>query len=130
MDIADFSSALITAASEQELQQVVLTRLAATFGASGALLALVDNGRLRISTDAGIAMWEAGPMHGLPLDHPSPVPEAIRTGRPQFIAVSGTTSTAGRRGPNFRGSPGSAPTTPSPSHPSARPAISHSGRGW
>ncbi|SOE31733.1 SpoIIE family protein phosphatase [Streptomyces sp. OK228] len=84
-DIADFSSALITAAREQELQQVVLTRLAATFGASGALLALVDEGRLRISTDAGIAMWEASPMHGLPLDHPSPLPEAIRTGKPQFI---------------------------------------------
>jgi serine phosphatase RsbU (regulator of sigma subunit) len=84
-DIAGFSSALITAATEQELQQVALTRLAATFGASGALLALVDEGRLRVSTDAGIAMWEASPIHGLPLDHPSPVPEAIRTGKPQFI---------------------------------------------
>ncbi|WUD77248.1 SpoIIE family protein phosphatase [Streptomyces sp. NBC_00510] len=85
-DIADFSSALITAATEQELQQIALTRLAATFGATGALFALVDDGRLRVSTDAGIAMWEAGPLHGLPLDHPSPVPEAIRTGTPQFIA--------------------------------------------
>ncbi|MFF3879387.1 PAS domain-containing protein, partial [Streptomyces sp. NPDC001978] len=44
-DTADFSSALITAATEQELQQVVLTRLAATFGASGVLFALVDEGR-------------------------------------------------------------------------------------
>ncbi|MER5667033.1 SpoIIE family protein phosphatase [Streptomyces mirabilis] len=84
-DIADFSSALITAATEQELQQVVLTRLAATFGASGALLALVDEGRLRVSTDAGIAMWEAGVLHGLPLDHPSALTESIRTGKPQFI---------------------------------------------
>ncbi|WP_327426059.1 SpoIIE family protein phosphatase [Streptomyces sp. NBC_01236] len=84
-DIADFSSALITAATEQELQQIALTRLAATFGATGALLALVDEGRLRVSTDAGIAMWEAGPLDGLPLDHPSPLPEAIRTGKPQFI---------------------------------------------
>ncbi|WP_329526405.1 SpoIIE family protein phosphatase [Streptomyces sp. NBC_01462] len=84
-DIADFSSALITAATEQELQQVALTRLAATFGASGALLALVDEGRLRVSTDAGIAMWEVDVMHGLPLDHPSALPEAIRTGKPQFI---------------------------------------------
>ncbi|MFE4749942.1 SpoIIE family protein phosphatase [Streptomyces mirabilis] len=84
-DIADFSSALITAGTEQELQQVVLTRLAATFGASGALLALVDEGRLRVSTDAGIAMWEAGVMQGLPLAHPSALPEAIRTGKPQFI---------------------------------------------
>ncbi|MFD8503873.1 SpoIIE family protein phosphatase [Streptomyces sp. NPDC059687] len=84
-DTADFSSALITAATEQELQQVVLTRLAATFGACGALLALVDNGRLRVSTDAGIALWEVATTHGLPLNHPSPIPEAIRTGKPQFI---------------------------------------------
>ncbi|MER7181487.1 SpoIIE family protein phosphatase [Streptomyces hyaluromycini] len=84
-DIADFSSALITAATEQELQQVALTRLAATFGATGALLALVDEGRLRVSTDAGIAMWEVDVLHGLPVDHPSALPEAIRTGRPQLI---------------------------------------------
>ncbi|WP_326817953.1 SpoIIE family protein phosphatase [Streptomyces sp. NBC_01762] len=84
-DTADFSSALITAATEQELQQVVLTRLAATFGATGALLALVDEGRLRVSTDAGIAMWEVDALHGMPLDHPSALPEAIRTGKPHFI---------------------------------------------
>ncbi|MFF3876241.1 SpoIIE family protein phosphatase [Streptomyces sp. NPDC001978] len=84
-DTADFSSALISAATEQELRQVVLTRLAVTFGASGALLALVDEGRLRVSTDAGIAMWEVDVLHGMPLDDPGPVPEAIRTGKPQFI---------------------------------------------
>ncbi|MFF3878825.1 SpoIIE family protein phosphatase [Streptomyces sp. NPDC001978] len=84
-EIADFSSALITAATEQELQQVVLTRLAATFGASGALLALVDEDRLHVSTDAGIAMREVEALDGLRLDQPSPLPEAIRTGRPQFI---------------------------------------------
>jgi serine phosphatase RsbU (regulator of sigma subunit) len=84
-EVAEFSSALITAATEQELRQVVLTRLAATFGASGALLALVDEGRLRYSTDAGIAMREVEFLHGMPLDDPGPVPEAIRTGRPQFI---------------------------------------------
>ncbi|MFF3878776.1 SpoIIE family protein phosphatase [Streptomyces sp. NPDC001978] len=84
-DTADFSSALITAATEQELQQVVLTRLAATFGATGALFALVDEGRLRVSTDAGIGMGEAQALHGMPLDHPSPLPEAIRTGKSQFI---------------------------------------------
>ncbi|MFI5633613.1 SpoIIE family protein phosphatase [Streptomyces sp. NPDC051664] len=84
-ETAAFSSALITAATEQELQQVVLTRLAATFGASGALLALVAEGRLRVSTDAGISMWEVDVLHGMSLDDPSPVPESIRTGRPQFI---------------------------------------------
>jgi serine phosphatase RsbU (regulator of sigma subunit)/PAS domain-containing protein len=84
-DIADFSSALITAATEQELLQVVLTRLAATFGAVGVLFVLVDEGRLRISTDAGISMGEAQALQGMSLDHPSPLPEAIRTGRPQFV---------------------------------------------
>ncbi|MFD4507300.1 SpoIIE family protein phosphatase [Streptomyces sp. NPDC058457] len=84
-DISDFSSALITAATEKELQQIALTRLAATFGATSALLALVDEGRLYVSTDAGIAMWEVGALHGMPLDDPSPLPEAIRTGRPHFI---------------------------------------------
>ncbi|WP_127354985.1 SpoIIE family protein phosphatase [Actinacidiphila soli] len=84
-EIAEFSSALITAATAQELQQVVLTRLAATFGGTGALLALVDEGRLRVSTDAGVAMWEVEALHGLRLDQPSPLPEAIRSGRPQFI---------------------------------------------
>jgi len=84
-EIADFSSALITAATEQELQQVVLTRLAATFGASGVLLALVDEGRLRVSTDAGIAIWEVEFLHGMSLDQPSALPEAIRSGKPQFI---------------------------------------------
>lgn len=84
-DIADFSAALITAGSPQELQQVVLTRLAATFGASGALLALVEDSRLRCATDADIAMREIEPLHGLRLGHPSPLPEAIRTGRPTFI---------------------------------------------
>ncbi|MFF3878270.1 SpoIIE family protein phosphatase [Streptomyces sp. NPDC001978] len=84
-DTADFSSALITAATEQELQQVVLTRLAATFGASGALLALVDEGRLRVSTDAGIGMREVGALHGMSLDAPCPLPEAIRTGKSHFI---------------------------------------------
>jgi serine phosphatase RsbU (regulator of sigma subunit) len=85
MDIADFSSALITAATEQELKQVVLTRLTATFRGAGALLALVDDDRLRVSTDAGIAMCEVEALDGLPLDHPSALTEAIRTGNPQFI---------------------------------------------
>ncbi|MEU1600754.1 SpoIIE family protein phosphatase [Streptomyces sp. NPDC005708] len=84
-EIAEFSSALISAATEQELRQVVLTRLAATFGARGALIALVDDGRLSISTDAGIGMCEVEAFHGMPLNHPTPLPEAIRTGEPQCI---------------------------------------------
>ncbi|UTP36764.1 GAF domain-containing protein [Streptomyces rapamycinicus] len=84
-EIAAFSSALFTAATEQELQQVVLTRLAAAFGGTGALFALVDDGRLRVSSDAQIPTWQADALHGLSLDEDRPLPSAIRTGRPEFI---------------------------------------------
>ncbi|SHN36016.1 PAS fold-containing protein [Actinacidiphila paucisporea] len=84
--ITDFSSALITATTEQRLRQVVLTRLATTFEGAGALLALIDEDRsLRVSTDAGISPEEADCLHGLSLDDPDPVSEAIRTGKPQVI---------------------------------------------
>ncbi|MGW5465306.1 SpoIIE family protein phosphatase [Streptomyces sp. NPDC003996] len=83
-EIAAFSSALMTAVTEQEVQQVVLTRLAATFGGTGAALALNTKGRLRVSSDAGIPMPVAA-LHGLPLDAPSALPYVIRTGEPQFI---------------------------------------------
>ncbi|MYX34860.1 SpoIIE family protein phosphatase [Streptomyces sp. SID8377] len=83
-EIAAFSSALITAATEQEVQQVLLTRLAATFGGTGAALALVAEGRLCVSSDAGIPRLVAA-VHGVSLDDPSPLPYAIRTGKPQFM---------------------------------------------
>ncbi|MFJ8026025.1 SpoIIE family protein phosphatase [Streptomyces sp. NPDC096311] len=82
---AEFSSALITAATEQELQQVVLTRLAATFGGTGAVLAFVDDGRLRVLSDAGYPLPLAKALQDLSLDAPSPLSHAIRTGKPQFI---------------------------------------------
>lgn len=85
-EIAAFSSALFTAATEQELQQVVLTRLAAAFGGFGALFALVDDGRLRVSSDAGIPTWQADALLGPSLDEDRPLPCAIRTGQPQFVA--------------------------------------------
>ncbi|WP_328920339.1 PP2C family protein-serine/threonine phosphatase [Streptomyces sp. NBC_00208] len=87
-EIADFSAALITAASEQELRQVVLTRLAATFGGTGVVLTLLDNetGLLRASSDAGVDPQQSDSMEGLSLDEPQPLPYAIRTGTPQFIA--------------------------------------------
>ncbi|MEU1600487.1 SpoIIE family protein phosphatase [Streptomyces sp. NPDC005708] len=84
-EIAAFSSALITAATEQEVQQVVLTRLAATFGGTGAALAFITKGRLCVSSDAAIPIPEAA-VHGLPLDAPSALPYVIRTGEPQFIS--------------------------------------------
>ncbi|GAA3789095.1 SpoIIE family protein phosphatase [Streptomyces chiangmaiensis] len=83
--IAGFSSALITTATEQELQQVVLTRLAATFGGTGAALALVDNERLFVSSDAGLPTWHADTLYCVALDEQRPLSHAIRTGDPQFI---------------------------------------------
>ncbi|WP_406423797.1 SpoIIE family protein phosphatase [Streptomyces sp. NBC_01589] len=83
-EIAAFSSAVMAAVTEQEVRQVVLTRLAATFGGTGAALALVTKGRLCVSSDAGTPMPVAA-LHGLPLDAPSALPYVIRTGEPQFI---------------------------------------------
>ncbi|MFE2611205.1 SpoIIE family protein phosphatase [Streptomyces mirabilis] len=83
--ITAFSSALFSAATEQELQQVVLARLAAAVGGSGALFALVDDGRLRVSSDAGIPTWEVDALLGLSLDEDRPLPYAIRTGQAQFF---------------------------------------------
>lgn len=86
-DIAAFAAALITAASEQELQQVVLTRVAETFGGKGAMLALVDHGTrsLCVSSDARVDPRQADAMDGLSLDDPRPLAYAIRTDTPQFI---------------------------------------------
>jgi PAS domain-containing protein len=83
-EIAAFSSAVMTAVTEQEVRQVVLTRLAATFGGTGAALAFVTQGRLRVSSDAGIPIPVAA-LQGLRLDAPSALPYVIRTGEPQFI---------------------------------------------
>ncbi|MFD5570922.1 SpoIIE family protein phosphatase [Streptomyces cadmiisoli] len=86
--IAAFASALIVAATEQELQQVVLTRVAATFSGTGAYLALVDDrtGRLNVSSDAMVGPQLADAMHGLSLDESHPLTDVIRSGTPQFIS--------------------------------------------
>lgn len=85
-ELADFASALITAATEQELQQVVLTRAASSFGGTGALFAVVDDKRrLRVSSDAAVTPQLVDALHGLSLDAPNPLPHAIRTGEPQLI---------------------------------------------
>ncbi|MGW0086409.1 SpoIIE family protein phosphatase [Streptomyces sp. NPDC003393] len=83
--ITAFSSALFTATTEQELRQVVLSRLAAAVGGCGALLAVVEEGRLQVSTDAGIPSREADVLHGLSLDEDRPLPWVIRTGQAQFF---------------------------------------------
>ncbi|MGW7421712.1 SpoIIE family protein phosphatase [Streptomyces sp. NPDC054813] len=84
-EIAAFSSALIRTATEQQLQQVVLTRLAATFGGTGAALALVDDGHLVVSSDAGLSLWDVGVLDRGYLDEQRPLAQAIRTAEPQFI---------------------------------------------
>ncbi|WP_331760045.1 hypothetical protein OG285_35970 (plasmid) [Streptomyces sp. NBC_01471] len=72
--------------SEEELQQVILTHLAATFHHSGALLVFVAPGHLRIYSDAGIPLTLADVARSVPLDAPTPLLHAIRSGRPQFLA--------------------------------------------
>ncbi|MEU4097488.1 SpoIIE family protein phosphatase [Streptomyces sp. NPDC026673] len=86
-EIAAFASALITAATEQELKQAVLTRVAATFGGTGAYLALVDDRtrRLQVSSDAMVGPQVAGAMHGLSLDESHPLTDVIVSGTPQFV---------------------------------------------
>ncbi|MDX3264398.1 hypothetical protein PV336_35250 [Streptomyces sp. MI02-2A] len=84
-EIAEFSSALITASTEQELRQVVLTRLAATFAGTGAALALVDDEHLSVSSDAGLPSWHVDALHCRSLDEQGPLPHVIRTGEPLFI---------------------------------------------
>jgi GAF domain-containing protein len=84
--IGAFSSALIAATTEKELQQVILSRAAATFGGIGAVLALVDQGRLRVSSDAGTDPGLTKALDGMSVDAQDPLPYAIRTGEPQFIS--------------------------------------------
>ncbi|MCC5480087.1 PP2C family protein-serine/threonine phosphatase [Streptomyces barringtoniae] len=84
-EFAEFSFALIRTATEQELRQVVLTRLAATFGGSGAALMLVEDGRLFASSDGGLT-WRAEVPPRISLDVQSPMAQATRTGKPLFIA--------------------------------------------
>lgn len=85
-ETAAFSSALIAATTEDELRQVILTHLAAAFHGAGALLAFVDDGRLHVSSDAGIPLPLADVAQNVPLDTPTPLLDAIRSGTPQFIA--------------------------------------------
>ncbi|WP_063611333.1 SpoIIE family protein phosphatase [Streptomyces sp. 142MFCol3.1] len=86
-EIAAFSAALITAATEQELQQAVLTRVASTFGGTGAVLTLLDDetGLLHASSDAMVDPQQSDAMEGVSLDEEQPLTCAIRTGTPYFV---------------------------------------------
>jgi hypothetical protein len=84
--VAEFSSALIAVTTEDGMEQVIMTRLAATFGSNGALLGLVeDDGGLLVYTDAGVSPAEADALHGLASEDSSPLREVIGTGEPLLI---------------------------------------------
>jgi serine phosphatase RsbU (regulator of sigma subunit) len=85
--VTEFSSALIAATTEKELQQVLLTRTAPTFGGTGCVLALAEDGRLRVSSDAGTDPRLTKSLDGMSLQEANPLPYAIRTGQPQFIST-------------------------------------------
>ncbi|MEU3465975.1 SpoIIE family protein phosphatase [Streptomyces sp. NPDC006733] len=84
--VAELSASFIAASTEAELTDAILHRLAPAFGGTGTLLAVVDDDRLRVTFGDGIDPALAHSLNGLPLDAPKPLTEAIRTGRPQFIA--------------------------------------------
>lgn len=83
--IAAISSALINAATERELEQAVLLRIAEAFGGTGSLLAIVEQGHVHVCSDAGVDPGLARAIDGIPVDDPRLLTEAIRTGEPQFI---------------------------------------------
>ncbi|MCZ4119981.1 SpoIIE family protein phosphatase [Streptomyces sp. H39-S7] len=84
--VAELSASFIAASTEAELTDAILHRLAPAFGGTGTLLVFVDDDRLRVTFGDGIDPALAHSLNGLPLDAPKPLAEAIRTGRPQFIA--------------------------------------------
>ncbi len=85
--VQQLAAAFVGAATEDELTAAILNRVAPAFGGTGTLLAFVEEGRLRVTFGDGIDPALARSLHGLPLDAPKPLTEAIRTGRPLFIAT-------------------------------------------
>ncbi|MCX5387035.1 PP2C family protein-serine/threonine phosphatase [Streptomyces sp. NBC_00083] len=85
--VQELAAAFVAAATEDELTAAILNKVAPAFGGTGTLLAFVEDERLRVTFGAGIDPALARSLHGLPLDAPKPLTEAIRTGTPQFIAT-------------------------------------------
>ncbi|MFG3280996.1 SpoIIE family protein phosphatase [Streptomyces sp. NPDC048111] len=85
--VQQLAAAFVAAATEDELTAAILNKVAPAFGGNGTLLAFVEEGRLRVTFGDGIDPALARSLHGLPLDAPKPLTEAIRTGTPLFIAT-------------------------------------------
>ncbi|OEJ36091.1 SpoIIE family protein phosphatase [Streptomyces subrutilus] len=85
--VQQLAAAFVAAATEDELTEAILNRVAPAFEGNGTLLAFVEGGRLRVTFGDGIDPALARSLHGLPLDAPKPLTEAIRTGTPLFIAT-------------------------------------------
>ncbi|WP_449480056.1 SpoIIE family protein phosphatase [Streptomyces avidinii] len=85
--VQQLAAAFVAATTEDELTEAILNRVAPAFEGNGTLLAFVENGRLRVTFGDGIDPALARSLHGLPLDAPKPLTEAIRTGTPLFIAT-------------------------------------------
>ncbi|MFF4765784.1 SpoIIE family protein phosphatase [Streptomyces sp. NPDC001255] len=84
--VGELASAFISAATEDELTEAVLHRLAPAFGGVGTLFAYGERGHLRVVFGDEIDQALAKELEGLPLSAPKPLPEAIRTGEALFIA--------------------------------------------
>ncbi|WP_328307140.1 SpoIIE family protein phosphatase [Streptomyces sp. NBC_00442] len=85
--VQQLAAAFVAAATEDELTAAILNKVAPAFGGTGTLLAFVEEERLRVTFGTGIDPALARSLHGLPLDAPKPLTEAIRTGTPLFIAT-------------------------------------------
>ncbi|WP_406295124.1 SpoIIE family protein phosphatase [Embleya sp. NBC_00888] len=82
---AEVSAALIRAVTEDELSAVMLDRAAPVFGGTGALVALVDHDRLRMSFGPGVRANLMPALERIAPTADRPLGWAIRTGEPIFV---------------------------------------------
>ncbi|MFF3359801.1 hypothetical protein ACFYWN_46300 [Streptomyces sp. NPDC002917] len=134
-EITDFSAALITAASEQELQQVVLTRVAATFGGTGAVLTLLDNEtRLLHASDARVDPRQIDAMEGLPPRNSRLAQLSSFCSEPSYAHKDGEGPPPGVKGPLREGGQRFGLSSPPPVASAQRlekyGVIARSGRRW
>ncbi|NGO75726.1 SpoIIE family protein phosphatase [Streptomyces sp. YC504] len=83
--VEHLAAEFVSATTEHELTAAILDHVAPAFGGEGTLVAFVEEGRLRVTFGAGIAPALARNLHGVPLNAPKPLTQAIVSGRPEFI---------------------------------------------